>query len=60
MCIRDRDDGASLALAATGRRTPKLCMSTMDKDDIMKKTKRKNMISIMGMIMIEGFSKSRN
>ena len=29
--------------------------STMDKDDIMKKTKRKNMISIMGMIMNTGF-----
>ena len=35
------DDGASLASAATGSWTPKLCISTMDKDDIMKKTKRK-------------------
>ena len=52
-------DGWAWAAEARGSWTPRLCKSTMDKEVIMKKTSKKNMMSIMGMIIIDGCSKSR-
>lgn len=52
-------DGWVWAAEARGSWTPRLCKSTMDKEVIMKKTSKKNMMSIMGMIIIDGRSKSR-
>ena len=48
-------DGWAWAAEARGSWTPRLCKSTMDKEVIMKKTSKKNMMSIMGMIMNTGF-----